>query len=302
MPGLLDILTQATSGATPGLLGNVGVQQGKPSGILGDFGATPNQRVADAFAQMPPEMMRGMGFAQPSSQAPDENFSAAVSAVGQKYPVLAPHLKNTAVSYGQPNGPNDNRQLEFYSPGEPDNPTPGKIHVQIFNKDLKGDDLGNSIAGDMLHHLGGVDPTNGKPIDPAFYALKRELGAARGPMHQRIDRDAYERDLAAPYGAGEYGDWDQRSRLDAYVRAGLFPEQNPDWYRSDDFFNPQMHGVFDKMRSYLTKPTSTQQPSSGQLPPGLAQLLLGMMSPQGQQIPPMNGQAPQMAQTSYGQR
>ena len=36
--------------------------------------------------------------------------------------------------------------------------------------------------------------------------------------------------------------------------------------------------------------------------PGLAQLLLGMMSPQGQQVPPTSGQAPQAAQAMYGQR
>jgi len=44
MPGLLDGLFNAAPAAPSGILGNLGA-------------ATPNQRVADAFGQMPPEMM-----------------------------------------------------------------------------------------------------------------------------------------------------------------------------------------------------------------------------------------------------
>ncbi len=57
MPGLLDILTQATSGAPSGILGNLSAQQ------------SPNQRVADAFAQLPPEVLQGILGAMPQQAA-----------------------------------------------------------------------------------------------------------------------------------------------------------------------------------------------------------------------------------------
>jgi hypothetical protein len=182
------------------------------------------------------------------AQSPD--FSNDIDAVGKSYPTLQPTLQNTVVQQGTPSGPNDDRQLEFYHPWETDNPNPGKVTVQIFNQGMTPEDRQSAIAGDLLHHLGAVDPATGQPVDPRFYGLKQQLSAARNPQHLQMDQAAYERDKASPYGAGDYSDWDTHSRLDAYVRAGLFPNQNQEWQGAVS--NPQMQTIFQKMRNYLT--------------------------------------------------
>mgnify|MGYP001559545362 CR=1 FL=1 len=72
------------------------------------------------------------------------------------------------------------------------------------------------------------------------------------------------------------------------------------WWRQPDM--PRVGPFPTSMRETAESMAAAQPQQPMQLPPGLAQLLLGIISPQGQQIPPMNGQASQMAQTGYGQR
>lgn len=187
----------------------------------------------------------------PSTPTPnDADLGRHVAAVGAQYPALEPHLKDTVVTYGTSAGPNDDRQLEFYHPWDTANPNPGKNTIEIFDKSLSSRDLQAAIAGDMLHRLGSVDPTTGKPVDPTFHALKQQLGAARDPNHQRADREVYESQKSSPFPPGEYGTWDQHSRLDAYVRGGLFPQQNPGW---DEFITPGMQPTIESMRNHLTR-------------------------------------------------
>jgi hypothetical protein len=182
----------------------------------------------------------------------EQDFSADLDAIGQRYPALQGILKNTIVRQGTPSGPSDDRQLEFYQPWETDSPNPGKPTVELF-KNMEAGDRQDAIAADLLHHLGAVDPGTGKPVDPTFYGLKQQLGAARSPQHQQIDQQAYARDKSS-YGEdlGGYGDWDAHSRLDAYVRGGLFPKQNPEW--QGGMLTPEMQPIFGKMQDYLATP------------------------------------------------
>lgn len=118
-------------------------------------------------------------------------------------------------------------------------------------RDAKGKERQELIAADLLHHLGAVDPTTDKPVDKKFYALKTKLGSQRTDDHTKMDQEAYERDRASPYGAPEdMKDWDAHSRLDAYVRGGLFPDANPEW--KEGIFTPEMDKTIGKMRDYLT--------------------------------------------------
>lgn len=178
----------------------------------------------------------------------NELLANATDAVKTQFPVLEPHLKNSVVSYGTSTGPNDDRQLEFYHPWDEANPNPGKNTIEIFNRDLKGNDLHAAIAGDLLHRLGSIEPSTGLPVDPKFYQMRRELSIARDPIHRRMDREAYEMEKSSPFHPGEYPEWDQRSRIDAYVRAGIFPEQNPQWNES---ITPELKPIFDRMKTYL---------------------------------------------------
>jgi hypothetical protein len=188
-----------------------------------------------------------------TTDQPAYQLEMARKSVSDQYPVLAPHLQNSVISYGTPQGPNDDRQLEFYHPWDSENPNPGKNTIEIYNRDLRGDDLHGAIAGDMLHRLGSVEPSTRLPVDPKFYQLRQELANARTVNHRRMDRDAYEREKQSPFPPGEYPAWDQHSRLDAYVRAGIFPDQNPQWKGA---LTPEMQQIGNQMNKYLKSPVA----------------------------------------------
>jgi hypothetical protein len=172
-----------------------------------------------------------------------EALTQATAAVREDFPTLAPHLDSSVVTYGQSQGPDDDRQLEFYHPDQPDNPNPGKNTIEVYNRDLKGQPLEEAIAGDMLHRLGVVDPE--------WQKLRTELGESRTEEQNKTDDEAYERDKASKvYGnlVGSKEDWDRESRLDAYVRAGVFPKSNPEW---EGYLTSKQQTIIKKMRDYL---------------------------------------------------
>lgn len=182
---------------------------------------------------------------------PPEDFSATTSGIAQNYPALAPYLSKLAIQRGTPTGPEDDRQLEFYQPWDSDNPQPGKITTELYNKGLKGQDLQETIAGDMLHHLGSVDPTTGQPVDPKWMAMKQQMIAARGVPQTVMDAQAYQQERANPaYETGPQDQWMQNNRADAYIRGAVFPNQNPEW-QQDGIYSPAMQAVGAQMRDYL---------------------------------------------------
>lgn len=184
--------------------------------------------------------------------APQEDFGPVVADVAKQYPALAKYTKNLVVQRGTSNGPDDDRQLEFYQPWDSDNPKKGKITSELYNKNLKGQDLTETIAGDMLHHLGTVDPTTGQPVDPKWMALKKQLIAGMGPDNADMDKEAYQQEKSNPaYETGSYDDWMQNNRADAYIRGALFPKQNPEW-QQPDIYTPAMKQATDAMHDYLT--------------------------------------------------
>lgn len=188
-------------------------------------------------------------------KAPDKptDFTADVAAVGKQYPALAPYLGDVQVQYGNPSGPNDPRQLEFYSPWEDTNPNKGKTTLEIYKRDMVGPDLQSAIAGDMLHLLGSVDPRTGRPIDPHWMEMKNQLIKARTPKHDEIDRRAYQEELQQYDEKPTYEDWMQRNRGDAYIRGYITPDKVDEW-RKNGFYTPEMSKVLDQMKQYLSTP------------------------------------------------
>jgi hypothetical protein len=184
----------------------------------------------------------------PAASAPDE-FAPVIADVGKRYPALSPYLGNVVVRRGQTQ---DDRQLEYYAPWEGDNPNPGKNTVEIYNPDLKGDSLTQSVALDILHHVGGVD-SNGKPVDPKYYALKQQLMAAIKQANRPMDQEAYQQDLKAYPDTGSYDQWLAHNRADAYIRAMVSPEMNPEW-NQPGMFTPAMKSVGDQINQYLRAP------------------------------------------------
>ena len=103
---------------------------------------------------------------------------------GQRFPALQPYLSNVVVQPGK-NKKSDDRQVEFYPPWESENPNPGKLTVETYHPELtSGEGLTNTVSGELLHYIGGVNPATGKPVDPNYYSLKQKVSAARTPQQQ----------------------------------------------------------------------------------------------------------------------
>jgi len=175
--------------------------------------------------------------------------------VAQQFPRLKPYLSNVKVQQGKKTSPKDDRGLEFYPPWESRNPNPGKITLELYDQ-MKGPELTNALGGDMLHHLGAIDPKTKQPIDPKYYSMKRQVIAARTPQQEAIDKRQWQ--LARQF-EGErrsYDDWLQQSRADAYIRGYVTPElggKYPDEWRKNKFYDaPQMKQAVEAIRQYVT--------------------------------------------------
>ena len=177
-----------------------------------------------------------------------EDLAQVLAGVGQRYPRLQPHVDQSVATYGTPSGPGDNRQLEFYHPWDTHNPNPGKNTLEIYNRNLQGPDLQAAVAGDLLHRLGSMDPTTGQAVDPRWRQMRQDLVAARSPQGGQADVRTWLSDNQR-YGYRPYSQWRDHSRDDAYVRAALFPEQNPEWQRGA--ITPGMQPTIAQMRDYL---------------------------------------------------
>ena len=99
--------------------------------------------------------------------------------------------------------------IEFFSKGEPSNPT-GKPFVELYaNAPTERGELKKLIWGDMLHHLSDVDPY--------WKSLRNEYMKDRPDNVKAMDRRAYE-------GSGDkrsFEKWMDINRADAHIRAGL---------------------------------------------------------------------------------
>ena len=194
------------------------------------------------------------GAALPIAQTVASSADPVLEGVASAYPRLRQYTPQTIVKIGTAN---DGRQLEYYSPWERENPNPGKITVEIFNHDLKGRELSEAIALDMLHYLGGLAP-DGHPIDPAFYAMKQEMKSAILAADRRMDTEAYEEERRAGLAGPSYEDWLDDNRVDAYIRGYVSPEMNPEW-RQPGTFTPEMEQVGERIKQYLqTEPEARQ--------------------------------------------
>jgi hypothetical protein len=197
-----------------------------------------------------------------SGTQPQKGVAAALtgldprlSEVARQFPRIAPYLSNVQITQGQKTDPNDDRGLEFYPPWETENPSPGKITLQLFDK-MQGPQLTNALGGDLMHYMGAIDPSTGKPIDPTFYAMKQQVMNARTPQQDAIDRREYQNAVKNEGEKRPYGDWLQQSRIDAYIRGYVTPElggRYPDEWRRNGFYkDPKMRQAVESIRKYVS--------------------------------------------------
>ena len=204
---------------------------------------------------------------QPVPQQPNQ-LDPRLAEVAKAYPRLTPFLSKVQIQQGQKSNPNDDRGLEFYPPWESENPNPGKITLQLFDK-MQGPQLTSALGGDLLHYLGSVDPATGKPVDPQYYAMKEQVLNARTPEQEKVDKAMY---AHAVHNGGEkrsYKDWLQQSRIDAYIRGYVTPEiggRYPDEWRRNGWYNaPQMKKAVESIRKYVTSEAAPEGPQTQQL-------------------------------------
>ncbi len=188
------------------------------------------------------------GKSMPAPSLEDADIEAARQKAGEKYPALAPHLAEAVVQKGDPNVYyKTGGHLEFYSPWESENPNPGKVTLEIYNHGLKGAALEDAIAGDMLHHLGSVNPETGEPVDAKWRAMRDEVIAARSPQSKAMDERAY----ANAVTSGDTRDlntWMDYSRADAHVRGYITPDKENNWR---DAYTPEQKAKLEEMKAHL---------------------------------------------------
>ena len=172
----------------------------------------------------------------------EEEVAAALRSVYEKYPKLADMnfkvIDSRAVGMEHPRnlggGP-----LEFYPPDERDNPNKGYPTIELFNPDLKGKRLESALFGDMLHHL--------PDVNPKFNALREAFRRSMTAEQAGMDRNAFDRYVKE----GEdrtFEQWFEVSRLDAYLRGKLAPDERDEWA---DVYTPAQNQLLMRMEEEL---------------------------------------------------
>lgn len=186
--------------------------------------------------------------ALPSNPSPKgETDEEVLNNVGQSYPRLKKYLSQTAIKKSPSE---DDRQLEYYAPWEEENPTPGKIMLEIFNPELKGKELSESVALDMLHYLGSKNP-KGEAVDPEYYKLKSSMRDAIQKADRPMDKEAYWEERKAGMAGPSYNDWLEHNRTDAYIRGYVSPEMNPEWH--PDIYTTDMRKIGNSIKQFLSQ-------------------------------------------------
>ncbi len=197
--------------------------------------------MADRNALRDPEDLQAQYGMQPIPGPHDNALATAV----RNYPVLRPYRNALTTRSGTAS---DDRQMEFYPPWESDNPNPGRVTLEVYNQQMRGPELERALGNDALHYLGAIDPRTGQPVDPHYHGLKQEFIQSLTPDQIAVDQRAYQR----ARGQGEsrpFDDWMQESRADAYLRAFMSPQDNPQW---QGVFNPAQQAQLARLHSYVT--------------------------------------------------
>lgn len=183
-----------------------------------------------------------IGTVRGSAPIPEGEFSSTLQSIATEYPQIARHLGNFRVQWGAERS--DGRQLEYYPPGESQNPNPGYSTIEIYKRGASPDEQRNLIAGETVHLLGGRD-SSGAPVDPTFLELKEQLIASRTAEQKAIDRGIWERKHSEDM---PYERFIQQSRADEYIMGALFPDAEDNW---KNFYTPQQKQILEQMRSHL---------------------------------------------------
>ena len=210
-----------------------------PSGYVLDTTVTPS--VPSMDDQQYPQ----------NTPSPLDSYTA--TKVASQFPAYEEYLPKVRIHPGATTA-TDDRQSETYLPWESENPNPGKLTIQPYRRELLGpNNLPNTVAGEMLHYIGGIDDTTGRPIDPSYQQLKQKVAVSRTPKQVEIDNRAYQE--ARKHGEDRpFSEWFNQSRLDEYIMGYVTPDKIDEWRKNGFYDDPKMHQAVEEVRKYLTAP------------------------------------------------
>ncbi|OFX03555.1 MAG: hypothetical protein A3E78_16665 [Alphaproteobacteria bacterium RIFCSPHIGHO2_12_FULL_63_12] len=181
-----------------------------------------------------------------ADERPSEDLDALLASIQEQYPPLASQKLSIRRGLKDRSG----RLLEFYPEWESWNPNPGTHTIEVREPGLRGRVLEESVAGDALHLLGAVDPRTGQPVDPVWRTMKDAFAASMSPRNMEREQIAYQTRQKRGEETRPFQDYFENSRLDAYIRAGIFPMVNPDWQKPG-VFTLEQKTLLERMREYL---------------------------------------------------
>ena len=186
---------------------------------------------------------------RPAAPAADEpeNLEPVKARIAEKYPALRPYVVEARLQWGDKANNKGGGALEFFPQWELNNPNPGAITIEVYDRKLKGKWLEDAIAGEMLHQLSSVDPRTNEPVDRTWRDMRDKLMAARDSGSIAIDNQAY----AGAVARGEartFDQWMDDSRADAHVRGYITPDERNEWRNA---YTPLQREVLEEMKRYL---------------------------------------------------
>uniref|UniRef100_A0A6M3IKN4 Uncharacterized protein n=1 Tax=viral metagenome TaxID=1070528 RepID=A0A6M3IKN4_9ZZZZ len=146
---------------------------------------------------------------------------------------------------------------EYYSPDEegtdtePGNPYPGYPTI-LMRKHSKNPE--KALLGEMMHRLA--------ESDEGFRDLRSKVLDARGKRAEVVDQEAYKyyRDPRP------YKDFLNYSRHDAYMRALMDPESNPDW-DPKEIWGDKEQALREEVENYLLSEPKEEISTKGMYSP-----------------------------------
>lgn len=135
--------------------------------------------------------------------------------------------------------------IEFYPPDELYNPAPGNATIEVFDPGLQGEALERAVFGDMLHYM--------PMANEEFSNLRDKFADTITDEQSAIDKRAYKRSQDMFGENRPYQDWFDISRLDAYIRGYLAPDDRNEWA---EVYTPEQIKILDQMKNILARPAT----------------------------------------------
>jgi hypothetical protein len=189
------------------------------------------------------------------SDEEDQDWKAGMlSDITSEYPRLAKH--DWRLMEGDPSRNVGGGYLEFYSPKQKGNPSPGHPTIEVYPSTTKlpREEVKKMVYGDMLHYL--------PEVDPEWNSLRSQYAESLTDDQRKTDRMAYQRELARNLRLGEpwslpvreggqmrpYSEFMDMSRLDAHIRGYLAPDRRNEWA---GMYKPHQIDILKRMRGLL---------------------------------------------------